>query len=323
MIEPVGRLCVPASELFNEIHMKHLTATLSLFAFTLLSNAQHVGNQAYEAPYSQYGYRHDQNRVPAMAMVYLPNDSVYQVQASVMINLVPDAYIVVYGVHQESATVAECSKQINSRIEKFKQALAGAGIPSTDVFVDMISQTRIYDYTIEGNTATQYKQGFEFKKNVIIRYKDNNMLERINLMAAEQEIFDIIKVDYIITDIEKIQDKLRTEAIKVIENKRQFMNNNSSLELKDKGIIQAESFNTVYPGDAYKKYTAFESSTTRPNYYNNQSWIKEQRKTTTFYFEKQHSGSFDKVINGDMVSVPVQMSISLSVKYYIPRPKRK
>lgn len=301
--------------------MKTLFLSASLALSYFFSLAQHTGNKVYGNNYDYYGGNNGSNK--GNNSVYHPNDSVYITDAKVMINLVPDAYVVVYGIQQEAKTVAECNKNMAVRIEKFKAALKTIGLSENDVFVDMVAQARIYDYKIDNNTATQFQQGFELKKNIIIKFTQNSMMEKINLLAADQEIFDIVKVDYLINDIEKVQNVLREAALKIIENKKDFAAKNSSLDLKDKGIIFYENFNTVYPDESYRKYTAFEESDARYNYNNTQAWIKDQRKSQTFYFDKVNPSHFDKVINHDMISVPIQMSLELGIKYYIGKPQRK
>jgi len=314
--------------------MKRIILSATLLVATTLANAQERGNAAYEANaaaygnynygYNNYNYYNQSNyNYPRNNNQYLPNDSVYTFGARVMINLQPDAYMAVFCVQQEALTVLECSKLITARIDKFKAGIKTLGITDENVFVDLIAQTRIYDFNVVGKTATETKQGFEFKKNIIIKFTDHNLLEKIMLLAAEQEIYDIVKVDYIINDIEKIQNQLRDAAMQTLDNKRKFALENSSLSLSDKGLIQFENFNLVYPQESYKQYTAAETGHVQPTYYSSNAWIKEQRKSKTFYFEKLNPALFDKVINPAMVQIPVQMTLDISVKYYIGKPAPK
>jgi uncharacterized protein YggE len=243
--------------------------------------------------------------------------------ARVCINLTPDAYVAVFNIQQEAQTVSACHKLITERIDKFKTAVKNEGVKEEDIFIDLIAQTRIYDFKITGKTATETTQGFEIKKNIIIKFTNHALLEKFMLYASEQEIYDIVKVDYVINDLQKIQEQLRKEAVAILENKKQFATTNSSLVLSDKGLIQYENFNTIYPGQSYRQYTAAETASVQPSYYNRDTWIKEQRKSKTFYFEKQNPAQFDKVLNPLMVQVPVQMTIDISIKYYIGKPELK
>jgi uncharacterized protein YggE len=240
-----------------------------------------------------------------------------------MINVQPDSYIAVFGVSQEAITVSECTRLINDRIDKFKTGLKSLGIKDDDLFVDMIVQTRIYDYKINGKTATENKQGFEIKKNIIIKFNDHALVEKMMISASEQEIFDIVKIDYILNDPEKVQNQLRAAAMEIVGNKKKFVLDNSALVLSDKGLIQYESFNTVYPDKAYKQYVAAETGNVSSSYYNSNTWIKEQRKSKTFYYDSQNPAMFDRVINPVTVKVPIQMSLDVAYKFYIGKPEKK
>jgi uncharacterized protein YggE len=313
--------------------MKTALFASALFISATL-NAQERGNIAYEPAANNvyadnaYNYGYNYNYNPYQYMTgnnnqLLPNDSVYMFHARVMINVTPDAYMAVFNVQQEALTVSECHKLISARIDKFKTAIKGEGIKDEDIFIDLIAQTRIYDFKIVGKTATETTQGFEIKKNIIIKFTNHALLEKFMLFASEQEIYDIVKVDYIINDMEKIHDQLRKEAVSILESKKQFALANSSLVLSDKGLIQYENMNTIYPAQSYRQYVAAETASVQPSYYNRDTWIKEQRKSKTFYFEKQSPAQFDKVINPSMVQIPVQMTLEMSVKYYIGKPEIK
>jgi uncharacterized protein YggE len=284
-----------------------------------------MANKAYEgnSVYNSHNYNQSHKTSGGNFNNYLPNDSVYTFGAKVMINVQPDSYMAVFGVSQEAITVSECTKLINTRIDNFKAGLKALGIKDDDLFVDMIVQTRIYDYKISGKTATETKQGFEIKKNVIIKFTDHSLVEKMMLSAAEQEIFDIVKIDYILNDPEKVQNQLRAAAMEIVGNKKKFVLDNSSLVLSDKGLIQYESFNTIYPDKAYKQYVAAETGNVSSSYYNSNTWIKEQRKSKTFYFDSQNPATFDRVINPVTVKVPVQMSLDVMYKFYIGKPEKK
>ncbi|MDX2172557.1 MAG: SIMPL domain-containing protein [Bacteroidota bacterium] len=308
-----------------------LLLTISLMVF--FASAQEPGNAAYDrannvyaenAVYGNNNYYKQINKTSGGNFNhFLPNDSIYTFVAKVMINVQPDSYLAVFGLSQEGSTVAECNQLINDRLTKFKAGLKNLGIKDEDLFVDLITQTRIYDYKITGKTATETKQGYELKKNIHIKFTNHEWLEKMTVLASEQEIYDIIKVDYIINEPEKIQTQLRQAAVEIIENKKKFVLANSSLSLSDKGLIQFENLNTVFPKNSYNQYIAAESAVVQPSYYNRDTWVKEQRKSKTFYFEKLNPASFDKVINPQVVNIPIQMSIDLGYKFYIGKPEKK
>lgn len=301
---------------------KILIALSSLIATTVFG--QERGNAIYEANaiYGNYN-NYQQYSYPKNANNYLLTDSTYMISAKVMMNILPDAYIAVFAVQEEALTVTECNKQIKTRIDNFKSALKRLGVKEDDMFVDLVAQTKIYDYKLTEKTASEYQQGFELKKNVIVKFTKHEWLEEMMLLASEYEIYDIVKVDYIINDQEKYFDEMRNEAVKVIEKKKKLAQENSSLVINDRGVLNAESTNIVYPSEGYRQYTAAETSTVRSNYYNTDKWVKDQRKSKTFYFEKLNAANFDRVLNGGMVKIPIQLTLDVSVKYYLETKEKK
>ncbi|MFI5205182.1 MAG: hypothetical protein ACHQF2_11860, partial [Flavobacteriales bacterium] len=108
--------------------MKQLLITTAVFCSITL-NAQERGNIAYDASnnvyaensvYGNYNYGYPRYSHTGNNSQQLPNDSVYTLNARVLINLTPDIYVAVFNVQQEALTVAQCTKLITERIDKFK-----------------------------------------------------------------------------------------------------------------------------------------------------------------------------------------------------------
>ncbi len=197
------------------------------------------------------------------------------------------------------------------------------GIKKENVFVDFISQNKIYNHQIDENSriVTQKTVGFEIKKNIIIEINDYSQIEKIISEASEYQIFDIIKVDYINTDIEKIKQKLIDEAYQILNKKKDDYQKKFDLSYigDPKG---SENFSFVFPKSQYKKYTAFESSEVENPYYENNNYIKkEERKSTTFYYEGLEYSGFDRIINSENPTIGIQYVMNLSVTYDIKRGK--
>jgi uncharacterized protein YggE len=68
--------------------------------------------------------------------------------------------------------------------------------------------------------VTEKFSGFETKKNVAVRYRDREMLERILSAATKASIFDLIEVEYVVSDMNAVHSRLYDEAVKVIKQKR-------------------------------------------------------------------------------------------------------
>lgn len=290
------------------------------FAF-LNTNAQVGGNQVYKSRnYNDQRF----NKTFTDLVDYSVTDSTVVIQASVLLNKEADQYKITLGVNEEALTPKKSIENINKRIDGFINKIATLGVKKNQVFVDFISQTKIYDYDIskDQNIATQKNNGFEIKKNIIITVDQYSKIEKLIYEASDFQIYDIIKVDYINTDIEKIQQDLLKEAYSVLNKKK-----DNYFSLVKKEIIGlptvSSNFSYVFPKDQYQNYTAFESSDIDYIRTSNESFYKKElRKGKTFYYDGVDYSDFDKIINNENPVVGIQYIMNISVKYDVKKNKK-
>lgn len=239
------------------------------------------------------------------------NKDVYFVEANVAMNMKADAYVAVFGLVQGGQTAAESNNKVNAQIVAFTRDLEDLGIKRGDVFVDFITQNKVYDYTTSGSVTTEKLSGFETKKNVAVRYKDREILEKILSAAAKGGIFDLIKVDYVVSDINAVHARLYEEAVKVIKRKEAAYANSFGVKLSPTNLA-SEKYDAFYPGEMYASYQAFEAGTTYGDYNNR---VIQQRKTRTFYYEPLDASDFDSVINQIGIEPMVQFTLYLRMQY--------
>ncbi|MEI7486837.1 MAG: SIMPL domain-containing protein [Chryseobacterium sp.] len=302
---------------------KNLLFIVILTAFTFLNTkAQVGGNQIYRNP-NQYDrpvkvFTETNNN-------YYTTDSTLVISVKVLMNQTADKYKIILGVNEEALTPKKSIEGINQRINGFIKKISSLGIKEDNVFVDFISQTKIYDYDIDSNqnTVTQKNKGFETKKNIIITVDKYALIEKIIYEASDFKIYDVIKVDYMNADIDKIQEKLLKEAYSVLDKKKD--NYFSLLKKEIIGSPTANSgFSFIFPKSQYQNYSAFESSDV--SYMSNRydvSYIrKEERKAKTYYYEGTDYSGFDKVINESKPEIGIQYILSLTVKYDLKKNKK-
>lgn len=285
---------------------------LSLFFVFIIINVQSQigGNQVY----SRTSY--DNN--PVKNSTTTINDSHLTINVKILLNNKADFFTIILGTNEEAETVAQCNSKINQRINGFIKDLFKNGIEKDAIYVDFISQTKVYDYNIENNTAEQFQKGYEIKKNIIISSNTLSEIENIITLASKYEIYDVIKVDYSNNDVLSIHNKLLEEAIKIAEHKKE-----TYIKAFKKRIIgtpnATEDFSTIFPNTQYKKYEAFENSEIETYYRNrNQNFIKKlARKNTTHYYEGINTNSFDKIINMAQSEVGIQYVLNISIAYKI------
>jgi uncharacterized protein YggE len=230
--------------------------------------------------------------------------------------------MVTLGLNDEALSVKDCNAKINKRLDGFKSALKKMGIKEEEMFVDFISQTKIYDYKSSTTSSqiniSQVEKGFEIKKNIIIKLKDASLFDRLIDMASEYEIYNIIKVDYKKTDTEKIYDEMLSEANEVLKSRSKVYDKFGKRDFEEFPQLSV-NFYSIQPGKQYKNYTAAESSDISyyNEYYNTNKVMirKEQRKDKTFYYEGIDIDSFDKIINPDSPVVGIQYVMEFTITY--------
>ncbi|MBC8109602.1 MAG: hypothetical protein H7Y04_00930 [Verrucomicrobia bacterium] len=288
---------------------------LILPVFLLISDlcfAQASGNVAYN----------DNNRRTSNKStgVLALSDSTFLVEANILLHIAAESYVAVFGVSQEGKSPQECNTLIDKRIQGFLGELPK--FEATDLYVDLTTQNKIYDYKLTGSTAEEILQGFELKKNVIFKFKNIQLLDKILLTAANFQIYDLVKVDYMVGDVNKIYTRLFASASEVINLKKDLYIQLTRAKLLPQAQIYSETFQSFYPKDLYKRYKAYQSGNVETSDDNRNYIKKDIRKSDTFYYETLDFSGFDSVI-GPVVTAPViAFTLKIAVKYEIEKPAR-
>src|SRR5262249_15363975 len=150
------------------------------------------------------------------------------------------------------------------------------------------------------------------------RYKNRELFEKIVSAAAEARIFDLIKVDYIVTDFDAVRARLFEAAVKVIKSKEQKYTNSLGVTLGAIGL-SIEKYDVSYPAEAYHFIQDFETGDAYV--YNNQvtSSRVTQRKSFTFFYDPFEASSFDAVLDPLGLEPSVQFSLYLRMQYQVKR----
>jgi uncharacterized protein YggE len=247
------------------------------------------------------------------------DDSAMFLEAHILLNAKADHHVAVFGASQEGRTVQECNQKLDAQINSFTSQLRALGIRNEDVVVDYVAQNRIYDYEVSGDTATEKLTGFEVKKNILVPYKERGGLDQLLVAAARSNIFDLIKVDYVVDNVAAVRARLLDEAARTIKEKADRYTRLFGVKFRSPVQVYLEKYDTVFPTEAYDSYTAFETGKVMANYYNQHYKVAEARKNRTFYFNPRDGGEFDLVINPVVTEPIVQFSLYLRVKHLIDR----
>lgn len=277
-------------------------------------NAQIGGNQVYQKQSNNY------NRTPVETRSLYSTDSTLVVSSSILLNKRASFYILTIGVSSTAETVVEANQSTNNKIEAIIEKVKKLGLSKDDCYVDFISETKMYDHTITGNEIEEYFDGFNIRKNLMIKTSDLSDIDRVIDYCSEEGIHDIIKVDYKSGELEGINQFLFDEALKIINSKIERYAQNSSVQLGNRYKIAQEAFKVYYPKNLYKQYNeAFETSLVNTHYSGN--YIrKETRKERTFYYDGIDAEiGFDKIIDDISPMVGIQYVFELVIIYELER----
>ena len=276
-------------------------------------SAQVGGNQLYQDSRS---YTPD----PAGSAVQLARtDSTFILQARVLLHIPADKYLVTFGLSHIENTPQACNKALNRRIVAFTSSLKGLGISEGDIFIDLIAQSKVYDYEIEQNIASEYLVGFKVQKNVIIRCESHDDIARMLDLAAEQQIYDLVAVEYISTDEEGIYSRLFDAAAKVLARKRKAWLQLSGAEVKPAAAPFREHFYSIQPESRYRSYEAKDSGGVSNANRKHQYVIKEVPRERTFFYDPLNLSGFDKVLNPAPVEVGLAYVLELQMEYELEK----
>src|SRR6185369_11521369 len=196
-----------------------------------------------------------------------PTATTMFVEASVLMNVKADEYVATFAVNQECVTVPDCNQQMDATVAGFAAEVQRLGVGKDDLFVDFAAQNKIYSYQVSGGVAKQRLSGFELKKNVAVHYRDKLLLDKLVIAASRSNIFDLIKVDYVVRDTAVVQNRLMEEASKAVKQKAARYERLLGLHLQPPAQVYAERHSIYYPTEMYDSYTAYESDEVSPDFY--------------------------------------------------------
>jgi uncharacterized protein YggE len=309
-----------ADDNFGGFEMKaYVYLFVCIIAFAAEVRAQSSGNVVYsEANRAETNRRVAKGSI-AFGAISLPDNSGMIIPAHVQINVKADEYVAVFGLSQDGRTVQECAQKIITQIDNFTGELKNMGAKADDVQVDHTTLTRTYDYQVAGNVANEKAVGFSVKKTIFVHFKEKEWMNRLMAAAAKSDIYDLIKVDYVVNNAADVREKLFEESMRIIREKAGRYDKLLGLKFRSQLQIVQENYNTIFPAESYDSYTAFEGGKAHISLFNDKTRVKEARKSETFFFNAQDPGNFDYIINPIVTEPVVQFSLYLQIRYLFDR----
>lgn len=290
--------------------MKKLFFSVLTLLFSSLIIGQASGNVNYQ---NQYYSNKTIN-------IDFPQNTDIVVSVKGLANVKADAYTAIFSTSQTGKTTKEVNELIDQRItQSLNEIRLKKGV---ETFVDMISFVPVYEYEVEKKvfnrkTYNEVPAGFEVKKNIHIKYSDPNQLNEFISILSNNEIYDLVRVDYFSNTLETIKKEMMNKAKLLIQEK-----------IKNYEVLLGDTFANAekriaddylvnVPVEMYKSYEAYNSSSLNLKKAAN---INQVNKSATLYYQPIMGKEFDFVINPTVLEPVIQ--IQYEVKIAINREKK-
>ncbi len=293
-----------------------LLSTLILLISHTTIFAQQCGNYLYNTNQ----LLQNTSRGPA-SYAPIQNNNEFTVIVNGLMNLVADDYTAIFNIVQVGETIEATDQMMAHRISVFKQKLSLIGFDTNEVRIDMISFVPRFDIQTEtklfSKTYNEVPAGFEMQKNISVHFTKSSMMDGIMTAATYAEIYDIVKVDYFVTNLQQQLDSLRMKCLLEVKAK---IKSYEKLGFKFDTLkkIISDNFATIYPQTRYFNYQAFSRPSLNAAKKKSSSLpiVNEAPKTNSKFYSQLSYDLYDLVINPVVTEPVVQLSYSVSVKYF-------
>lgn len=284
---------------------------LAYILFVVDASAQVMGNSQYNNGFSNQ-FASD---VSASRATIVNNNEIL-IKTDGLMNIVADNYVAVFNLVQVGETLAETDRLIDERINNFKHNLQQNGIEEGAINIDLVSFVPRYDMQTESKlfskSYNEIPAGYEIQKNILVFYNQSDKIDKIMSSALKSEVYDLVKVDYYINNINLIRDSLRNVCLADVEKKvKSYEQIGVKLNMLDKNI--SDNFITVYPQTRYNSYKAFTAPSL--SVAKRKQVSNEIPKVASRFYNPQDYSMYDIVINPLITQPVVQLSYSIVVKY--------
>lgn len=288
----------------NKNIMKSLTF-IALLSINTICYSQVSGNINYRTIND-----FSQNAV----VVSPPRDGEIYINVKGMANVKADQFVAIFSVTQTGKTQTEANQIIDERIsESLKQIKLQKNV---EIFTDMISFVPVYDYEtvrklFSKRTYNEIPKGFEIKKNIHIKFSNAQQLDGFIKNLAENEIYDLVRVDYYSTKLDDIKKEVSAKAKTMLAEKVKSYETIAAQTFINEDKTFSDGFITKLPVEMYKSYEAYNSSSLDLVRSSN---INQVSKNSTIYYQPIFDKDFDFVLNPVVLEPVIQIMYEVKMK---------
>jgi uncharacterized protein YggE len=238
-----------------------------------------------------------------------------QVELSVRVlsNQQADAYTAVFNLTQMAATLESAKNLLQDRFNGLMQGLQSVGVPKDAVHLEMISLKPVLSSNNSNISKTNQAipEAFVLQQNIYVRYQNPSKLADIQFVAAQFEIYDLLKVDYQLKNQTTYLQEMQQKAIDYLLLEIELMQEKLGLDLESGYRIVAEDQQILYPNQQIKKQLSLSKLSLDRTQEKGKLPVVYQ-PTATFY-DAVSSHEFDIVIHPERWKPSVQLMYHLQI----------
>ena len=290
--------------------MKKILLSVSLL-MSLLGKSQFSGNVNYRT-ISDFA-QNDININP-------PKKGEISITIKGLANVKADQYVAIFSLTQTGKTQTEANQIIDDRISQSISEIKSQ--KNVEVFADMISFVPLYEYVSEKKifskrTYNEIPKGFEIKKNIHIRFSNPEQLSGFVKILAQNEIYDLVRVDYYSTKLDSVKKEVAEKAKNLLSKKVKNYEEIAGQSFINDEKTFSDGFVIKFPVEMYKSYEAYNSNSLELNKSAN---VNQVEKNSTIYYQPIFDKNFDFVINPIILEPVIQ--VMYEIKMTIQKKKK-
>ncbi|MEL6864573.1 MAG: SIMPL domain-containing protein [Bacteroidota bacterium] len=277
--------------------------SLCLISYSLFSQA--AGNLNYRNAYVTPELKGNAS--------FISNNEVL-IDINALANLKADSYVVLFGVTQFGKSAEEAERQIDERIGRIKQSIDAA----LSVYVDMVSFIPVYEFeeskkVFSPRTYVEVPKGFEIRKNIHVEFEQPEYLDRLITICAQNEVYDLVRVDYQSSLVTTYLDSLRTMCLDLVQQ-RIGDYEKLGLRFSKRARLITEDNNIYFPIDRYDQYEVYKS--VAPDFKSKSKIQKQPKQNTLFYNPISYKG-YDIILNPKIVEPVLQLAYNVKMRIFL------
>lgn len=304
------------------MHLKKIVLLFIVFLSSHMVFGQAAGNINYgkRVPIDA---KHNGYKIPKTNLspsFQTPQNMTFTIKG--LYNCKADSYLAIFTITQAAKTQSEVNTIIKEKVDAIKAQL-GSLDEEVEMFVDMISFIPLYEVVSEKKlfskrTYNEIPKGFELKKNIHFKFYNQAILNFLVSICSEQEIYDLVRVDYVVDNMEtKKQEMLNKASIELNKKINRYKTLLKTDFAKTDRMI-AEDFEIHYPVEQYDQYQVYCSNSLNFNAVK----VNNANKSTSSFYNPKLNKDYDFVMNPAIIEPLVQIEYVLKIRL-TPKPEKK